>query len=97
MGLLARFVEENGIPTVCLGAALGLMQLVRPPRGVFVNFPLGRSAGGPEDAAVQRRIVGAALDALEGNRMPGQISVVPEEWDERGWAGWEADLAAAGC
>lgn len=61
-GLVARVVEESGIPTVTVSTGRDLSKNVLPPRTVFVNFPMGNAFGRPGDTAQQRRIL---LDALE--------------------------------
>lgn len=37
---------------------------VKPPRAVFVPFPFGNALGRPNDAALQHRVLRAALDLL---------------------------------
>ena len=39
MGLVARVVEESGIPTMVVATGRDLTAQVRPPRSLFVNFP----------------------------------------------------------
>ena len=43
---------------------------LRPPRFLWVSFPLGRPLGVPGDAAFQRRVLLAALRLLEAERGP---------------------------
>jgi len=43
VGLIARALEEKGIPTVSLSSAYDLTTLVKPPRTFFVNYPLGHT------------------------------------------------------
>jgi len=81
VSLVARHLEANGIPTLCLGSALDIFQSARPPRAVFVDYPLGHSAGRPFDAADQRAILRAALDAFATLSSPGEIRVLPNRWD----------------
>ena len=88
MCLAARHLEKIGIPTVCLGSALDIFEAGRPPRAVFVDYPLGHSAGKPFDRADQRRIVHAALAAFETAHLPGTILRLPAQWDEIG--AWRA-------
>ncbi|MBI2305204.1 MAG: hypothetical protein HYU86_10745 [Chloroflexi bacterium] len=82
MGLLARQVEEGGIPTVAMTSALDITSLVKPPRSVFLDFPLGRQTGKPFDRELQLSIVKAALRALETIIEPGGILQLPYEWGE---------------
>lgn len=83
MGLFARAIEEAGIPTVMLSAALDITVSVKPPRAVFVNLPLGHQAGKPFDRDGQTRIVLDALHLLETATTPGTLVQLPYKWDER--------------
>ncbi|HEY5637513.1 MAG TPA: hypothetical protein VIS77_11515 [Burkholderiales bacterium] len=78
--LVARHLEANGIPTVCLGSALDILEAGRAPRAVFVDYPLGHSSGKPFDAADQLGIVRAALGVLESAVEPGRIVGLPNQW-----------------
>ena len=80
MGLIARVVEEAGIPTISISAARDITEAVKPPRSVFLNFPMGRQAGKPFDKALQTRILKDALAALETITVPGAIIDLPYEW-----------------
>lgn len=53
---------------------------MNPPRAVFLDFPLGHTAGRPNEPALNRAIVGAALDALQGDE-PGAITDLPYHWE----------------
>jgi hypothetical protein len=80
-------VEEAGIPTLCMTSALDITQAVKPPRAVFVNFPLGHQTGRPNDPAIQRQIVRDAMRAFESIGEPGEIVQLPYVWDpdDRTW------------
>jgi hypothetical protein len=80
VGLIARQVEAAGIPTVSLSSALSITRAVNPPRAVFVDFPLGHTAGKPHDPPLQRAIVEGALRAFETLREPGGIVRLPYAW-----------------
>lgn len=82
--LVARHLEANGIPTMCLGSALDVIESGRPPRATFVDYPLGHSAGKPFDPADQLCIVRAALRGLATMTHPGQIHRLPNRWDAQG-------------
>lgn len=75
-------VEEAGIPTLCMTSALDITQAVKPPRAVFVNFPLGHQTGKPNEPELQRRIVLDAMRAFETIANPGTIVELPYVWDE---------------
>lgn len=86
MGLVARELERRGIATVCLSSALSITASVNPPRAVFVDYPLGHTAGKRGDTAGQRQIMLDALAALEQIRTPGDIRRLPYRWaDSDDW------------
>lgn len=59
-----------------------MMARVKAPRNVFVNFPLGRQCGKPDDRELQTTILKAALGHLETAKTPGEFTDLPFEWDE---------------
>lgn len=95
MGLLVRAVEEAGIPTTSTSSARDLTALVRPPRAVFVNYPLGHQTGKPFDRADQRGICRAALDLLTSATEPGLLVDLPNTWLPNGDDRWEGEVQAS--
>ena len=73
-------MEEAGVPTIYLGSCRDMMAQVNPPRAAFLNFPLGRQCGKPEDVDLQIRILKDALEVLVSATVPGQIVDLPYEW-----------------
>lgn len=65
MGALAHYLEEQGIPTTQISLIREHTEKIRPPRALWVPFELGRPLGAPNDAAFQKKVVGAALELLE--------------------------------
>jgi len=74
-------VEEAGIPTVVVSTGRDLSAQVRPPRTVFVNFPMGNPFGKPFDKVQQRTILLEALRALESIEHGGEMRDLPYKWD----------------
>jgi len=68
-------------------SAFDITQSVKPPRAVFVNFPLGHQTGRPNDPGIQRLIVRDAMRAFETISTPGEIVQLPYVWDpnDRAW------------
>jgi D-proline reductase (dithiol) PrdB len=93
VGLVARVIEEAGIPTVLVSTGRDLTRQVLPPRSVFVNFPMGNPFGRPHDAAMQRRILLDALRLVEETTESGAFVDLPYDWGEP--FGSIADGAAA--
>ncbi len=88
VGLIARAAESAGISTISMTSALDVTRAVKPPRSVFVNFPLGHQTGKPHQTELQRSIVRGAFRALESITTPGTIVSLPYVWDEED-DGWE--------
>ncbi len=82
MGLVARVVEESGIPTVSVSTGRDITALVRPPRSVFVNFPMGNTFGRPRDREMQTRILRDALGLAATAPEPGVLVDLPYVWPE---------------
>jgi len=62
------------------------LQAGRPPRGVFVDYPLGHSVGRPFDTDNQRAIIRDALLAFETITTPGEIQHLDYRWsDDDSW------------
>lgn len=86
MGLVARQLEASGIPTICLSSALSITAAVNPPRAVFIDFPLGHTAGKARDVELQRNIMLDSLDAAQSISRPGEIRTLPYRWsDDEDW------------
>ncbi len=82
MGLVARVVEETGIPTVTVSTGRDITALVKPPRSLFVNFPMGNTFGHAKDTAMQTKILREALAFAATATEPGVLVDLPLEWDE---------------
>src|SRR5438105_2157720 len=63
--LVARHLEANGIPTVVMGCAKDIIEHAAVPRFLFSDFPLGNSAGKPQDVESQALTLELALRLLE--------------------------------
>jgi len=62
--LVQSIVEKSGIPSVSITLLSEVTRLVKPPRALVVERPLGYPLGEPGNAALQRRILVAALGLL---------------------------------
>tara|TARA_B100001123_G_C14978207_1_gene894504 strand:- start:30 stop:422 length:393 start_codon:yes stop_codon:yes gene_type:complete len=91
VSLIARHLEENGIPTVVMGCAKDIVEHVGVPRFLFSDFPLGNAAGRPNDYESQSLTMELALQLLEkavGSRTTVQS---PLRWSED--ASWKLDFS----
>lgn len=70
VGLIQRAIEYQGITTVSLSLLREITEKIRPPRALFVPYPLGYPLGAPDESELQRRIMLAALALLSRNDCP---------------------------
>ena len=68
MSTLAHVLEQHGIASVTLGIIKDQILNTAPPRGLFVDFPLGRPLGRPNDAVFQQRVIDRAFALLDSPR-----------------------------
>ena len=80
IGLIARTIEEAGIPTITFTSARSITERVNPPRSVFVDLPLGHTAGAPNDPVGQRQLLTDGLVAGFAMTEPGTIADLPFRW-----------------
>lgn len=80
MGLIAREVEESGIPTVCVSLTREITDEIKIPRTAFLKFPLGHPFGHPGEVTEQTDILRAALGCFETIQQPGGVVDLPFEW-----------------
>ena len=90
MSLIARHLEAHGIPTVIMGCARDIVEHAGVPRYLWSDFPLGNSAGKPNDPVSQRETLQLALELFESVRVPGTTRVSPQLWS--GDASWQDDF-----
>jgi D-proline reductase (dithiol) PrdB len=82
VSLVARHLEQHGIPTVVIATARDIVEHCGVARLVFTDFPLGNPCGEPYDEAMQRDIVSLALDLLENAEKPRTTKVAPYVWSK---------------
>jgi hypothetical protein len=86
VGLVARHLEANGMPTVIMGCAKDIVEHCGVPRFLFSDFPLGNSAGKPGDVESQRHTLALALRLLESAPGPRTTVQSPLRWsDDPSW------------
>jgi hypothetical protein len=75
---LGHYLEEEGIATTIVSLIRVHSEKVRAPRNLWVPYELGRPLGPPNNPALQKQVLQAALDLLERNDGPGII----EDFDD---------------
>jgi D-proline reductase (dithiol) PrdB len=82
VGLVCRVVEAAGIPTVCVSTGRDLTALVKPPRSLFINHPMGNPFGRPDDRAAQTSVLRAALNLVAESNEAGILVDYDTDWGE---------------
>jgi hypothetical protein len=82
VGLIARAIEEQGVPTVCVVMNGDIAENVGIPRALYVRFPYGAPLGPAGAAEFQMSVVRAALDVLVTAPHAGSIIESDLEWPE---------------
>lgn len=70
VGLIQRAIEYAGITTVSISLLREITAKIRPPRALFVPFPLGYPLGEPHNPDLQLRIMRAAFSLLTRTDVP---------------------------
>ena len=89
ISLVARYLEEHGIPTVVMGCAKDIVEHCGVPRFLFSDFPLGNTVGRPHDPASQDQTLELGLRLLETACGPRTTMQSPLRW--QGPADWRLD------
>ncbi len=92
LALVARHLEEGGIPTVIMGCAKDIVEHCGVPRLLFSDFPLGNGAGRPGDAASQAFTLDLALRLLEAAPAARTTVQSPLRWSDD--ASWKLDYGS---
>ncbi|HTZ35177.1 MAG TPA: hypothetical protein VMB84_04065 [Stellaceae bacterium] len=91
VSLAARALEAAGIATVVMGCAKDIVEHAGVPRFRFSDFPLGNSAGRPNDRDSQDRTLDLALDVLHSAPAPRSTVQSPLRWSDS--PDWKLDYA----
>ena len=76
-GLIARVLEEHGIPSVVVNQGLQQPMRVKPPRSLYVKHPYGQPFGQPDNVDQQRTIVEDALSTARDRHRTGNNRPFP--------------------
>lgn len=75
-GLVARAVEQAGIPNIMVTVDRAVAEMVRPPRVAYYNGEFGCVAGKPEWKQYQHRVLDESLRWIETFDQPGSRRLV---------------------
>ncbi len=77
VSLVAAAIEREGISTVCISLLREVTDVLRPPRALFVPYPLGYPLGAAHNAELQTRIIRAACALLSRVDVPVVEEFIP--------------------
>ena len=86
---LAHYFESEGLATVLVGFVREHMEAISPPRGLFLDFPMGRGMGKPNDPNFQKQVIRAAFELLDEPSGPVLVDfpeVIPVSNGRMGYA-----------
>jgi D-proline reductase (dithiol) PrdB len=86
VGLVARAIEAEGIPTVIAMMYRQVADALRPPRVAYARFPFGQPLGEPGNADQQRVVIEDSLRLLVTATEPGVIEALPYRWRRENYA-----------
>ena len=67
---IAYYLESEGIQTAGIALFREIAETMKPPRVLWVSFPLGRPLGKPSDAAFQTEVIKHAMGLLDAEQGP---------------------------
>ena len=70
MSGLAHYFESEGLSTVLVGFVREHIEAIKPPRSLFLDFPMGRGMGTPNAPAFQKKVIRAAFDLFDAPAGP---------------------------
>jgi D-proline reductase (dithiol) PrdB len=91
-GVLARAIEARGLPTTSIATLQRNVIALKPPRALFLDFPLGCPCGRPGEAEQQRDILRQALRLAASEWPEWELRRLPHAWGEDGDRSWESHV-----
>lgn len=70
VGLVQAAIEREGIATVSISLLREVTSRIKPPRALFVPFPMGHPLGEPNNPELQHQVIAEALKLLERYDVP---------------------------
>jgi D-proline reductase (dithiol) PrdB len=80
------------MPTLSMSTLWEVSMAFKPPRTVFLDFPLGCPAGKPHDSEMQRAVLRSALAAAPTFDSDWKIVELPFQWSADGSRQWEEEV-----
>lgn len=82
MGLVARFLEEQGISTIILTPTPEFNREIGFPRTAAIEYPYGRPIGQVNDVVGQKKVLLETLNVMQHAEKPGQVTHLQFVWPE---------------
>ncbi len=70
MSVLAHYFESAGFATVLVGFVREHIEAIAPPRALWLDFPMGRPLGKPNDPDYQKSVIRAAFQLFDAPAGP---------------------------
>jgi hypothetical protein len=70
VSLVQAAIEREGIATVSISLLREVTAIIKPPRSLFVSFPMGYPLGEPDNPELQHKVIAAALALLGRSDVP---------------------------
>jgi hypothetical protein len=86
---LAHYFESEGLATVLVGFVREHIEAIEPARALWLDFPMGRPMGKPNDPGYQNKVIRAAFalfDAASGPVLEDFPDVIPVRDGRMGYA-----------
>jgi hypothetical protein len=93
VGALGHYLEAAGLATASISLIRLHTEKIRPPRALWVPFPLGRPLGAPDDPDFQKRVLRALLALFSETSGP----VLRDYPEEAPYSASGADLTGMAC
>ncbi|OED34995.1 hypothetical protein AB833_31555 [Chromatiales bacterium (ex Bugula neritina AB1)] len=87
--MLANYFEAEGFSTVLVGFVREHIEAIKPPRALWLDFPMGRPMGKPNDPGYQLQVIRAAfalLDSATGPVLEDFPDIIPVKDGRMGYA-----------
>ena len=89
MSVLAHYFESEGFATVLVGFVREHIEAIKPARALWLDFPMGRPMGKPNDPEYQKKVIRAAFklfDAASGPVLEDFPDTIPVKDGRMGYA-----------
>jgi hypothetical protein len=83
VGALGHYLENAGVPTTQISLIREHIEIIQPPRALWVPFDLGRPLGVAGDRSFQNRVLLTALQLLEAQQGPLIVDFPEEAYAEK--------------